>query len=685
MDNPDPSTEKRKFLSDVEVLLRGHLMDIYSQVNDSCTLRVVNRIKGLDAQCLSDLQKEAERVWQDAGGVMSSSVMDYVRGAFVDSLKSICETLGWSVENKECDERFVEEVVAIHGGQRDAWLASAVNTPCLVVNARIKSSSDRNKRTKSSSGTEESTKYSFDGADPKRICKADVNIFDLFQVVACSGHVVFLRAKNNTSTCLVPSLVVNGSRRYIFEVSSMFELEDAARRSDSQVGLICLSNGIVCDPLGRCVYSSDNQGLVCAGTLSMYLAAIASRFRVPYSMVDEFMQGNSAGMSVDHCSMDNSSNPPHNFRVADVSAQELNRAAECFTWQYLGTMGEEDRTRITTALRTAQQNDEVYRLVAPVGAKRLKYQKKKKIVSDGHVYSRRCPTYEPWTSNNASSAAIVYRPCRCQDQGSLGCQAPGDVLTSEKDQTEYQELIPLGSQRESVYYVTTEDDTVFLRCDVDPNNLHIDICSLQMISVKWYLSHGLCDVSNLAEQQQLQYLTVAETEYDVARILAYSNALHCGDDTIQVLVSDGAVRYAKVKDGSDCIVVQHRNGNPMDNFIPNLESIIQHTGERKRQRCGSNNAEVKYHFRISIPPSRNTIQKEMTIPELYEFVTKANVKTRKGTLKSWAERRKMSGRTEPEGVLKIELLDGEHGSTMTIIYLKNKIDPNKGFHIDGIH
>eukprot|EP00889_Picochlorum_renovo_P006627 jgi/Picre1/33657/NNA_001137.t1 len=205
-DPSNPLVNFRTLPCATEAILRGHLMSVYDIVEDSSSLRVYRRIK--DHQAYKALQSESGRVWQDANGIMSESVMRYARGPFLDRMKTISIDMGWVVGNRECNPDFVQAVAEYHG------------TGFSFEN-RLYSS--------------------FDGSSPDRICKSDVNIFDLFRVVACDGDVLVLKQKNNCSISLVSTLVSGGSKKF------------------------------------------------CEGSLNLAQAAIACRFRVPYIMVSDFL------------------------------------------------------------------------------------------------------------------------------------------------------------------------------------------------------------------------------------------------------------------------------------------------------------------------------------------------------------------------------------------------------------
>lgn len=505
-DPSNPLVNFRTLPCATEAILRGHLMSVYDIVEDCSALRVYRRIKGHHAY--KALQSESGRVWQNANGIMSESVMKYARGRFLDRMKTISDDMGWVLGNRECNPDFVQAVAEYHGddGGTLEWMPEASNTPCLCVNVKTRFSFENRQYS------------SFDGSSPDRICKSDVNIFDLFRVVACDGDVLVLKQKNKCSISLVPTLVSGGSKKYIFEIGGVFD-------SCGTHAFLYFTNGIVCDPIRWVVRSTDNQYRFCEGTLNVARAAIACRFRVPYAMVSDFLlekrEDGFNAMTGDHCDIDSGNNSMWNLRLATMSEQNANKNGDGFVFSFFSEMEDGDQEIIVNGFYTARARRQIYRL--------------------------HCPSGE-----------------------SVSIDGEGSNL--------YQEMQEVGGAWNSVWYFDTDDgDTIFLR-SWDPYETFDEgysVYDIQFLSMRMYVTRRLCDVSDCAANQRYAQMTIDGVKISVSRSLAFSNVLHRGDSNVQCL-RRGGVNYVQVRDGNgNDFHVHHINAQPRHNFSNNLAIITQ--------------------------------------------------------------------------------------------------------------
>lgn len=497
-----------------KAILSGHLMNVYDIIEDSSTLRVLRKLKEYNAPHYSKLYQEAEKIWNGANGMMTSSVMEYVRGPFFNTVNAISKEMGWSVLNKDCNIDFIEEVARFQESDTsETWLPLACSTPCLCVNSRTNFSAG--KRCKSN----------FDGSSADRICKSDVNLFDLFRTIACDGKILVLRQKNNCSISLIPSISSGDSVKYIFEIGGMFE-------SKGSYSFFYFTNGMICDIFNGMLRATDSQYRLnfASGYLSIIQAAIACRFRVPYNFVSNFIESRRErsynGMTVDHCDIDSGNNSMWNMRLATMDAQNNNKNGDYFVFSNLKDMEENDSSLIEQAFRDAIIHAQIYRLWCPSGS-------------------------------NVSLAT-----------------------------GEYKKLIEVGRGHDSVWYFdTVSEDTILLKSKDPYEHCRGSATDeIQFLSMRVYTSRGLCDVSDCAAQQRYTDLTIGRIKYSISRSLAFSNALHHGHQEVDV-VKMGGFKYAKVKNQEGNLHVHHINGKPRHNFSKNLAIITQSENNNYAQQA----------------------------------------------------------------------------------------------------
>jgi len=106
---------------------------------------------------------------------------------------------------------------------------------------------------------------------------------------------------------------------------------------------------------------------------------------------------------------------------------------------------------------------------------------------------------------------------------------------------------------------------------------------MEYLSMRVYLTRGLCDVSDLAAQQRYTDLTIGGIKYSISRSLAYSNALHHGHPLVHIR-NENAIDYALAKIGRDNLHVHHKNNMPRHNFSNNLAIVTQSENNRHAQQ-----------------------------------------------------------------------------------------------------
>eukprot|EP00889_Picochlorum_renovo_P006625 jgi/Picre1/33655/NNA_001135.t1 len=202
-----------------------------------------DRCKGLEQLC-----REQQKL-QD--GEMRAALVRFINGDFRRAIEDVSRQLGWTVEDFTCYSVFLDRVADHLGVSRDILMQGCMAvTPCLDVR----------------------------DTPPYKICKSNINLVDLFQVILCNGKdMIGLRQKNNCSMALLAPVHASGAK-YAFEIGGIFDIGGKC--------CVYLTRGIIINVASTQIVSIDSecrcalyneQGQV-SGAFKITDVAIACRF-----------------------------------------------------------------------------------------------------------------------------------------------------------------------------------------------------------------------------------------------------------------------------------------------------------------------------------------------------------------------------------------------------------------------
>jgi len=364
---------------------------------------------------------------------------------------------------------------------------------------------------------------------------------------------LILKQKNCCAVSLVPHVLSGDSKVYVFEISGMFERYDLSPPYAPLYSFFYFRNGLVLD-IHRGFFRAVDSQYRFSENINAIHAAIACRFRVPYTFVADFIEGQRAqhgslAMTGDHCDIDSGNTSVLNLRFCSPKDQNNSKNGDQFVFSVLKKMKMEDALIIKDAFNKA-----IREKIPIVPLFYISEKKEDEILIDGDSY-RKMQTIK------------------------------------------------------GLYYFKMDGDTILLKssdeCNIFSTQIkNVDRCKIEFLSMRVYVTRGLCDVSDCAAQVRYTKIQIGDVKFSVSRSIAYSDAFYCREMYTYVQIkSVGDGLYAPIKIQGELLHVHHKNAQPRHNFSENLEIITQSANNQHAQEAsiekGQNSKSAGFVLSIS--------------------------------------------------------------------------------------